>query len=57
MRMGKKRLTEKAYTNGTLEQVERGRERENENGHSPCSCSRESERKNGSCFRFGEEDE
>jgi hypothetical protein len=29
MRMGKKRLTEKAYTNGTLEQVERERERKN----------------------------
>jgi hypothetical protein len=27
MRMGMKRLTEKAYTNGTLEQVERGREK------------------------------
>jgi hypothetical protein len=27
MRMGKKRLTEKAYTNGTLDQVERGREK------------------------------
>ena len=33
MRMGKKRLTEKAYTNGTLGRVERGRERENENGN------------------------
>jgi hypothetical protein len=28
MRMGKKRLMEKAYTNGKLGQVERGRERE-----------------------------